>query len=105
MIFSHPWKGSGKRLESMVRKALFDYQMVEGVNKVAVALSGGKDSLTLLAMLKVISGRGFPTFELVALHVNGEFSCGASVNCDYLRKWCDALQVPLHMCESTQKLE
>lgn len=99
------WTGLGKRLESTIRKALFDYSMVAGVSKVAVALSGGKDSLTLLNMLKAISGRGFPPFEIIAIHVNGEFSCGASVNYDYLQKWCDKLEVPLIVRESTQKLE
>lgn len=99
------WTGLGKRLESATRKALFDYKMVEGVTKITVALSGGKDSMTLLLMLKAISGRGFPPFELYAAHVGGEFSCGASVNLDYLQRHCDQLGVPLLLRESTQKLE
>lgn len=100
-----PWTGLGKRLESMTRKALFDFKMVEHVKKVTVALSGGKDSLTLLFMLKAISGRGFPPFDLSAAHVGGEFSCGASVNTSYLQKICDQLQIPLLVRQSTQKLE
>lgn len=100
-----PWTGLGKKLESTIRKALFDYEMVEGVAKVSVALSGGKDSLTLLIMLKAVSGRGFPPFELCAIHVGGEFTCGASVNLDYLKRFCDQLEVPLILRESTQKLE
>ena len=44
----------------------------------AVALSGGKDSLTLLFMLKAIIGHGTPNIELVGLHVNGAVSCGAT---------------------------
>lgn len=100
-----PWTGLGKRLESTIRKALFDFQMVEGVSKVAVALSGGKDSLSLLFMLKAISGRGFPPFEIHAIHVNGEFSCGAGVNTDYLQSICDQLEVNFVVRESTQKLE
>ncbi len=99
-----PWTGLGKRLESTIRKALFDYQMVEAVPKVSVALSGGKDSMTLLLMLKAISGRGFPPFALSAIHVGGEFSCGASVNLAYLQHYCDQLEVPLIVRESTQKL-
>lgn len=100
-----PWKGLGKRLESTVRKALFDYRMVDGVAKLGVALSGGKDSLTLLYMLKAISGRGFPPFEIHAFHVSGAFSCGAGVNLDYLKAVCDQLGVGFTFRESHQKLE
>ena len=96
--------GLSKRLESMLRKALFDYQMLEGVSKIGIALSGGKDSLSLLYLLKAISGRGFPELEIHAVHVNGEFSCGAGVNVDYLQTICDQLDVNLIVCQSTQKL-
>lgn len=99
-----PWTGLGKRLESMVRKALYDFEMVDG-SPIAVALSGGKDSLTLLFMLHAIKGRGFPHFDLHAIHVNGEFSCGAGVNVDYLKGICEQLQVNFMVRESTQKLE
>ncbi len=99
------WTGLGKRLESTTRKALFDFEMLKGVSKIAVALSGGKDSLTLLYMLKSISGRGFPDLEIHAIHVKGEFSCGAGVNTNYLQNICDELKVPFHVRESTQKLE
>jgi tRNA 2-thiocytidine biosynthesis protein TtcA len=100
-----PWTGLGKKLESMIRKALFDYQMLEEADKVAIALSGGKDSLALLFFLKAISGRGFPKFDIYAFHVTGEFSCGAGVNLSYLQSICAALDVPLIIRESSQKLE
>lgn len=100
-----PWSGLGKRLESTMRKALFDYKMLDGNSKIAIALSGGKDSLCLLFLLKAISGRGFPELDIHAIHVNGEFSCGAGVNQDYLRGICDQLGVTFHVRESTQVLE
>lgn len=100
-----PWTGVGKRLESTVRKALFDYKMLDGVSKLGIALSGGKDSLALLFLLHAISGKGFPPFEIYAFHVSGAFSCGAGVNSSYLQKICDQLDIPLITRESTQKLE
>lgn len=100
-----PWTTLGKRLESMARKALYDFKMLEGVTKIAVALSGGKDSLTLLFLLKAISGRGFPPLDIYAIHVNGEFSCGAGVNLDYLRLTCEKLGVHFIEKQSHQKLE
>ncbi len=88
-----PWTGLGRKLESMCRKALYEYEMLTGVDKLAIALSGGKDSLTLLFLLKAILGNGVPNIPLVAIHVGGEFSCGASLNENYLSGICKELDV------------
>lgn len=104
-IAQPPWSGLGKRLESAFRKALYDFKMLEEDTKVAIALSGGKDSLTLLFLLKAISGKGFPELDIHAILVEGEFSCGAGVNVDYLKKICDKLGVNFITRPSTQKLE
>src|SRR5580698_3327180 len=87
-IAQPPWTSLGKRLESTLRKALFDFEMLKDVSKLAIALSGGKDSLSLLFLMKAISGRGFPDLDLYAIHVSGEFSCGAGVDENYLRFIC-----------------
>lgn len=79
--------------------------MLEENPKIAIALSGGKDSLTLMFLLKAISGKGFPELDLHAILVNGEFSCGAGVNVDYLKAICEKLGVNFIIRESTQKLE
>lgn len=100
-----PWKGLGKKLESTVRKALYDFKMLEGVSKLGIALSGGKDSLAMLFLLKAISGRGFFPFELYAFHISGAFSCGAGVNTGYLQKICNELDVHFVMREAKQTLE
>lgn len=101
-----PWTALGKELESRLRKALFDFSLLEkGVEKVAVALSGGKDSLTLLFLLHSIRGRGFPLFEIHAIHVDGEFSCGAGVDGGFLKAICRELDVNFITRSSTQKRE
>jgi len=73
--------------------------------KVAVALSGGKDSLTLLYMLKAISGYGLPPFEIVAVHVAGEYTCGAGIGTGFLQAICKEMEIPLIVKESTKTLE
>lgn len=100
-----PWKKLGRRLESMCRKALYEFQMLENAPKVAVALSGGKDSISLLFLLKAIAGKGFPNFDLYAIHVGGEFSCGAGVQESFLRGICSELEIPFLTRLSTQKRE
>ncbi len=104
-IATPPWTGLGKKIESMCRKAMYDFNMIQSAQPIAIALSGGKDSLSLLFMLKAISGRGFPPFEITAIHVNGEFSCGAGVNESYLRNICKQLNVEFISCQSSQKRE
>lgn len=104
-ISQPPWTALGRRLESTIRKALFDFEMLKGVSKLAIALSGGKDSLTLLYFMKAIRGRGFPLFDLCAIHVSGEFSCGAGVDENYLRAICKELDVEFLTRSSSQKLE
>ncbi|MBM3208186.1 MAG: tRNA 2-thiocytidine biosynthesis protein TtcA [Chlamydiae bacterium] len=100
-----PWTKLGKRIESMTRKALYDFKLLEGVDSIAVALSGGKDSLSMLFMLCAISGRGFPNLKITAIHVDGEFSCGAGVNISYLKNICKLLNVEFITCRSTQTRE
>lgn len=100
-----PWSSLGKRLESTFRRALFDYEMLKNISKVAIALSGGKDSLSLLFLMKAVVGKGFPNIDITAIHVSGEFSCGAGVNEDYLKATCRELGVDFLTRQSTQKLE
>lgn len=101
-----PFSKLGKELESALRKAIFDFSLLDnGIDKVAIALSGGKDSLTLLFLLHAIRGRGFPMFDIIAIHVDGEFSCGAGVDKNFLRAICKELGVEWVVETSTQKKE
>ena len=102
-IATPPWTRLGAKLESMCRKALHEFELLKDVKKVAIALSGGKDSLTLLYLLKAISGRGFPEIELYAIHVGGAFSCGAGVSEGFLRGICKELGVTYLAAESKQE--
>jgi tRNA(Ile)-lysidine synthase TilS/MesJ len=105
-IVRPPWTALGKELESKLRKALFDFSMLEkDVSKIAIALSGGKDSLALLFLMHAIRGRGFPMFGIVAIHVDGEFSCGAGVDAGFLGAICKELDVEFVIRSSTQKRE
>ena len=59
-----------QKVLSYVRRALDDYNMIEDGDKIAVGISGGKDSLTLLVALNAIR-RFYPKkFELEAITVD-----------------------------------
>ena len=100
-----PWSKVGKKCESKLRKALYDFEMLPSSGKVAIALSGGKDSLSLLYFLKAISGRGFPPLTLHAFHVYGEFSCGAGLPKGYVEAICRELEIGITCLESQQNGE
>ena len=100
-----PWTGVGKRIESMCRKALYDFDLLDDSDSIAIALSGGKDSLSLLFMLKAILGAGFPNKRIVAVHVSGAYSCGAGVHISYLEDVCEQLGITLVVKEVDQNPE
>jgi tRNA 2-thiocytidine biosynthesis protein TtcA len=58
------------RIAREIGRAIVEYGMIEQGDRVAVAVSGGKDSLTLLDMLMGIRRRAPVRFELVAVTVD-----------------------------------
>ena len=80
-----------KHILSYMRRAIEDYDMIEDGDKIAVALSGGKDSITLLNGLKSLQYFYPKKFELIAISVNPGFEYFDS---EFLKKTCDDLGVP-----------
>ncbi|MCR5002195.1 MAG: tRNA 2-thiocytidine(32) synthetase TtcA, partial [Lachnospiraceae bacterium] len=59
-----------QRLLSYVRKAVDDYHLIDAGDKIAVGVSGGKDSLTLLYALNSLK-RFYPNkFDICAVTVD-----------------------------------
>ena len=85
---------------SKMRKAIEEYQMIEEGDKIAVCLSGGKDSITLLNGLKALQ-RFYPKhFDLIAISVNPGFE---NFDSELLQKNCDEIEVPLFIENSSIK--
>ena len=79
-----------KRIISRVRKAIEDYDMIKAGDKIAVGVSGGKDSLVLLGALAGLS-RFYPEkFEVTALTLD----MGYKADWSGVQKYCEELGVP-----------
>ena len=89
-----------QRILSYMRKAIEEYKMIEEGDKIAVCLSGGKDSITMLSAFKALQ-RFYPkTFEIIAISINPGFEF---FNTKLLEKICKNLDIPLFIGESNAK--
>lgn len=79
-----------QRMLSYIRKAIDDYSMIEDGDKIAVGLSGGKDSITLLMGLKALQKFYDKKFDLIAISVNPGFDF---FNSKFLQATCDRIGV------------
>lgn len=80
-----------QQLLSFTRKAVDEYQMIEEGDRIAVGISGGKDSLTMLYALHGLQ-RFYPKhFELEAITVSLGYS---DFNLEPIRELCKELGVP-----------
>jgi tRNA(Ile)-lysidine synthase TilS/MesJ len=86
-----------QRLLSYTRKAVVEYQMIGEGDHVAVGISGGKDSLTLLYALQGLQ-RFYPkNFQLSAITVDLGFE---GFDPSPVQKLCQELKVPYHVIKS-----
>ena len=80
-----------QQLLSITRKAVDEFHLIEKGDKIAVGISGGKDSLTLLYALAGLR-RFYPNpFELEAITVDMGFG---DFHTDKIQQLCDKLEVP-----------
>lgn len=83
-----------KRLLSFVRRGVDDYEMIKDGDKVAVGVSAGKDSLTLLCAMAELR-RFYPKkFELVAVTVDMGFE---GMDLTPIKRLCEELNVEYHV--------
>ena len=75
-----------KRIVGLVRKAIEDYDMINEGDRMAVGVSGGKDSLVLLGALALLS-RYYPKkFTVVGLTLD----MGYDSDYSEIKKYCES---------------
>ena len=79
-----------QQLLSPFRRAVNDYKMIDDGDKIAVGVSGGKDSLTLLTLMRAYQRYFDCKFDLMAVTVDMGFVANAY---QPVQKYCDELGV------------
>ena len=83
-----------QQVMSLTRKAIDDYHMIDAGDKIAVGISGGKDSLTLLHALNGLK-RFYPnSFDIVAITVDLGFK---NIDFDRIKAMTSEMGIEYHI--------
>lgn len=81
-----------QKILSHMRKAIEEYSMIEENDKIAICLSGGKDSITMLHAFKNLQIFYPKHFDIIAVSINPGFEF---FDTNLLQEICDNIDVPL----------
>ncbi len=86
-----------QKLYSYVRRAVDDYNMIEDGDRIAIGISGGKDSLALLYALEGLRHFYPKKFDIVAVTVDLGFD---NLDLSGIKALCDKLNVEYHIVKT-----
>ena len=86
-----------KQVWSKFIKAIKDYKLVEEGDKIAIAISGGKDSLIMAKLFQELKKHGQINFELVFLAMDPGYHPQIR---ELLEDNCKYLDIPVHIYDS-----
>ena len=89
-----------QKILSRMRKAIEEYNMIEENDKIAICLSGGKDSITLLHAFKNLQLFYPKKFEIIAITIDPGFEF---FDTNFLQDICDDLKIPLFVEKTRAK--
>lgn len=80
-------------LNEQIGRAVKDFKFIENGDRILAAVSGGKDSLTMLSFLCKRQKESLPRFSLFAINVRTDFHCGECVHRQVLTSIFDSLGI------------
>ena len=81
---------------SLLRKGITKYKLIKDGDKIAVGVSGGKDSVTLLKLLAEYKRFSPEKFDLIAITIDLDFS-GKNADFSPIKDLCESLNVPYYI--------
>ena len=85
-----------QKMMGLVRRCVEDYHMIQNGDRIAVGVSGGKDSLVLLRLLAALREYNSNPFELEAITID----MGLGMDFSGIQRMCDELNVPYHIVKT-----
>ena len=85
-----------QKIMGYVRRAVQEFGLIDEGDKIAVGISGGKDSLVLLSALAGMMRFEAFSYDIVAVTIDPGFN-GVPNNYDAVARLCDRLQVPFSL--------
>ena len=85
-----------QKLMGLMRRCIQDYDMIQNGDRVAVGVSGGKDSLVLLKLLAGLREYSDKTFSVEAITID----MGLGMDFSGIEALCRELNVPFHLVKT-----
>lgn len=85
-----------QKLLGLMRRCIDDYDMIREGDKIAVGVSGGKDSLVLLVLLAALRKFFNRSFSLEAITID----MGLGMDYSGIAALCERLEVPYHLIKT-----
>jgi tRNA 2-thiocytidine biosynthesis protein TtcA len=92
-----PLGRTGNYISTRIGRAIADYNLIEDKDKILVAVSGGKDSLTLLKLLNERRKWAPVSYELFAVHVETDYRCAGCAHTRLLKKFFEDNGIKYHI--------
>lgn len=89
-----------QKILSTMRRAITDYDMIKDGDRIAVGVSGGKDSLLLLSALKAYNRFSPERFELAAITIDMGFKNADEGEKTALKQYIADMGVPYYVIET-----
>lgn len=85
-----------QKILGYLRRAVQEFDLIQNGDRIAVGISGGKDSLVLLTALHDFQRFGLLDYELVGVTLDPQFG-GIPTDYSPVAKYCEQLGVPYHL--------